>query len=158
MAGLPEGPLELLAAAVTPVVMISATAILVSGVNARYISISERIRTLAREHRDSGTTITRSLIIQREMKIFQDRIWLILWAVRALYLAVSCFVTIALLISITAWRQMIVAATLPLFLLGLLLVITAMTLQLLELSESNRTIQLEIDDVVLKQAGEPKSH
>jgi len=40
-------PLQVLAAAVTPVVMVSATAILISGVNSRYISISDRMRSLA---------------------------------------------------------------------------------------------------------------
>jgi hypothetical protein len=39
-------PLRVLAAAVTPVVMVSAAAILISGVNSRYISISDRMRSL----------------------------------------------------------------------------------------------------------------
>ena len=43
--------LRVLAAAVTPVVLVSAAAILVSTVNARYIAISDRMRSLAQEYR-----------------------------------------------------------------------------------------------------------
>ena len=46
MAGSTEGELlQVLTAAVTPVVLVSATAVLISGVNARYMSASDRIRS-----------------------------------------------------------------------------------------------------------------
>jgi hypothetical protein len=139
--------MQVLTAAVTPVVLVSATAILISGTNARYISISDRIRALAHEYRDLNCIEQRRITISREIVIFQNRLRLVSWAVRALYTAVGAFISDALLISATLWRQMLATATLPLFLLGILLVMLALVCQLLELQSSNRTISLEIGDI-----------
>jgi len=139
--------LQVLTAAVTPVVLVSATAILISGINSRYIAISDRMRALAHEYRDPNCIEQRRSTISHEMVTFQYRIHLISWAVRALYMAVGAFLTEALLISATLWRQMLAKATLPLFLLGILLMMLAIVCQLLELHSSNRTLSLEIRDI-----------
>jgi hypothetical protein len=140
--------MQVLTAAVTPVVLVSATAILISGTNSRYISISDRMRALAHEYRDPNCIEQRRITISREMLTFRHRIHLVSWAVRALYTAVGAFVTDALIISATLWRQMLAAATLPFFLLGIALIVLALVCQLLELQSSNRTISLEISDIV----------
>jgi hypothetical protein len=140
--------MQVLTAAVTPVVLVSATAILISGTNSRYISISDRMRALANEYRDPNCIEQRRMTISREMLTFRHRIHLVSWAVRALYTAVGAFVTDALIISATLWRQMLAAATLPFFLLGISLIVLALVCQLLELQSSNRTISLEISDIV----------
>jgi hypothetical protein len=140
--------MQVLTAAVTPVVLVSATAILISGTNSRYISISDRMRALANEYRDPSCIEQRRITISREMLTFRHRIHLVSWAVRALYTAVGAFVTDALIISATLWRQMLAAATLPFFLLGISLIVLALVCQLLELQSSNRTISLEISDIV----------
>lgn len=144
----PNDSMQVLTAAVTPVVLVSATAILISGTNSRYISISDRMRALAHEYRDPNCIEQRRITISREMLTFRHRIHLVSWAVRALYTAVGAFVTDALLISATLWRQMLAAATLPFFLLGIALIVLALVCQLLELQSSNRTISLEISDIV----------
>jgi hypothetical protein len=144
-------PLQVLAAAVTPVVLVSATAILISGCNSRYISMSDRIRALTHEYRDRSSTERRRAVITRELPTFLRRIRLVAWAVRVLYAAVGCFVTDALLISFTLWRQMLIEATLPLFLLGIALIVIAVICQLLELQLSNRTITVEVSDVLSKR-------
>ena len=139
--------LQVLTAAVTPVVLVSATAILISGTNSRYIAISDRMRALAHEYRDPNCLEQRRSTISQQVLTFRYRIHLISWAVRALYMAVGAFITDALLISATLWRQMLATATLPLFLLGILLLMLAIVCQLLELQSSNRTISLEISDI-----------
>ncbi len=144
----PEGPLQIVAAAVTPVVMVSSTAILISGVNARYIAVSDRIRTLAREARDGGTSAGRIQVIKSQMVVFQRRVYLVSWAIRILYVATALFMTIALLITATPWRTNLETATVPLFLLGIALIMVAITCQILELQASNHTIFLEMQDVV----------
>jgi hypothetical protein len=144
----PNDAMQVLAAAVTPVVLVSATAILISGSNSRYISISDRMRALAHEYRDANCEEQRRITISRQMLTFEYRIHLVSWAVRALYTAVGAFITDALIISATLWRHMLAAATLPLFLLGILLIVLAIVCQLLELQSSNRTISLEISDIV----------
>jgi hypothetical protein len=70
--------------------------------------------------------------------------------VRILYAAVGCFITMALIISATLWRSMLGFATLPLFFLGCLLILTAIVFQLLELQISNQTIKAETQDITGK--------
>src|SRR5579862_9526902 len=131
-------PLKVVATAVTPVVMVSATAILVSGVNSRYISISDRVRSLAREYREADTSGDRRATIRRQMPIFHRRLHLVSWAARLLYAAAGCFVAVALLISMSVSRPVLLRTTLGMFLTGLLLISVAIVLQLLELQQSNR--------------------
>jgi hypothetical protein len=139
--------MQVLTAAVTPVVLVSATAILISGTNSRYISISDRMRALAHEYRDPNCLEQRKTTIFRQLLIFQHRIHLVSWAVRALYMAVGAFIIDALIISATLWRHMLATATLPLFLIGILLMMLAIVCQLLELQSSNRTVSLEVSDI-----------
>jgi hypothetical protein len=139
--------LQVLAAAVTPVVLVSATAILISGVNSRYISIADKMRSLAQEFRTTNCTPARRIGIQGQMKIFKSRIWLVAWAVRVLYAAVACFTATAMVLSATLWKNILENVALPLFALGISMMLAAIILQLLELHLSNRTITLEISDV-----------
>jgi hypothetical protein len=141
-------PLQVVATAVTPVVMVSATAILAAGVNTRYISISDRVRALAREYRETGTSADRRSSIRLQMVIFHRRLRLVSWAARVLYAAAGCFIAVALLISISLSRQTPAGATLLMFLFGLSLTAIAIILQLLELQQSNRTIDIESADVL----------
>jgi len=141
-------PLQIVATAVTPVVMVSATAILAGGVNSRYISISDRVRSLAHEFRDPQTTEARRTAISFQMVIFVRRINLISWSIRMCYTAMACFVLMALVITATAFRQMLIAITVPLFVVGIGFIITAIIFQLLELKASNSTILQEVRDVL----------
>jgi hypothetical protein len=50
-------------------------------------------------------------------------------------------------IGATQWRKTLESITLPIFGLGIFLILTAIICQLLELQLSNRTIALEIRDV-----------
>jgi Protein of unknown function (DUF2721) len=141
-------PLQIVATAVTPVVMVSATAILAGGVNSRYISISDRMRMLAGEFRNPQTTDLRRAVITKQISIFVRRIYLVAWSIRMCYIAMACFVLMALVITATAFRQMLIAVTVPMFILGISFVITAIVLQLLELRASYGTILLEVKDVL----------
>jgi DNA-binding transcriptional regulator YbjK len=153
--------LQVLASAVTPVVLVSATAILISGVNSRHISISDRMRTLSTEYRDVQTNEGRRTMIERQMWMFKKRIHLVSWAIRNLYAAAWCFVAEVLIISATLWRDSLVGATVPLFLVGIVLIMVAIAMQLLELHVSNRTLFLEVGEVMRlgkTERGEDKRH
>jgi hypothetical protein len=139
--------LQVLAAAVTPVVLVSATAILIAGVNSRYIAIADRMRMLAREYRDELCPIARRAVITEEIQTFRKRIVLVAWAVRVLYTAVGCFITDVVIISATAWRSALESATLPFFVLGITLILISIALELIELHISARTIRTEIRDI-----------
>src|SRR2546421_5706165 len=123
-------PLNVVATAVTPVVMVSATAILISGVNSRYIAISDRVRALAGEYRKESTALERCRTIRRQMIVFHRRLHLVSWAARVLYAAVGCFVTVSLLISMSVSKRILQGATLAMFLIGLTLIALAIVLQL----------------------------
>ncbi len=148
-------PLRIVTTAVTPVVMVSATAILLSGVNARYLAVSDRIRNLAHEYRHEEMTPERRVNIQRQMIIFQRRMDLVSWSSRILYLAICCFIFVALLICLSTWRQMLTIVTLPIFGVGIAMVGTAVVLQFLEVQASHSTLSLEAEEVLrdAKNAG-----
>jgi len=147
--------LRVLAAAVTPVVLVSAVAILISIVNARYIAISDRMRSLAQEYRDKTCNPVRLEVIACEMVTFRVRVRLVSWAERMMYAAVGCFVSVALIISTTFWRDVLVAASLPIFTVGILLIMAALVLQLVELQKSNRTLLLDTQDIVRPEKVQP---
>ena len=142
-----DDPLQIVASAVTPVVLVSATAILIGGVNSRHIAIADRIRSLTAEYRNTGTSPERRTGIKRQMPIFKLRIQLATWSIRGLYFASACFVTMALIISATLWRKMLAIATVPLFVLGILSVLFSIVCELWELQEANRTLLREISDL-----------
>jgi hypothetical protein len=142
-----DNPLQVVASAVTPVVLVSATAILISGMNSRYIAIADRVRSLTAEYRNTDTSGERRAGIDRQLPSFQLRVRLVSWAIRALNLATGCFLCMALIISATLWRQMLAIATLPLFVAGILLVIFSLVCELVELKEANRTLFAEISDL-----------
>ena len=142
-----DDPLQLVATAVTPVVLVSATAILISGVNSRYIAIADRIRSLTAEYRNPSTADVRCASIDRQLPKYQIRVRLVSWAIRGLNLAAVCFVAMALIISATLWRKMLAVATVPLFITGILLLMFAIVCELLELQVANRTLAAEIADI-----------
>lgn len=142
-----ENPLQLIASAVTPVVLVSATAILISGVNSRYTSIADRVRSLTAEYRRADTTDTRRASISSQLPKFEIRVRLVSWAIRGLNLATACFVAMALIISATLWREMLAIATVPLFIVGILLLMFAIVCELMELQVANRTLFAEMADI-----------
>jgi hypothetical protein len=141
-------PLQIVATAVTPVVMVSATAILAGVVNTRYISISDRVRMLAHEYREKETPDARKELICSQMGIFHRRVVLVSWSIRMCYMAMALFILMALDITATAFRRNFVAVTVPLFVAGISFLLTAIVLQLMELQSSNRTIAIEVQDVL----------
>ena len=141
-----DNPLQVVASAVTPVVLVSATAILIGGVNARHVAIADRIRSLTAEFRNEATSSARRAGIQKQLPTFQLRIRLASWAISGLYLASACFVTMALIISATLWREMLAAATVPLFIVGIVLLLGSIICELWELQAANRPLFEEISD------------
>lgn len=139
--------LQILAAAVTPVVLVSAAAILISGVNSRYVAIADRMRALAHEFRESSDNVPRREMIAKQMIIFRTRVRLVSWAERTLYVAVACFTSVALMISAMMSRELLAAISVPVFITGLALIMIAISLQLLELQFANLTLEIETGDI-----------
>ncbi len=142
-----QGPLALVASAVTPVVMVSATAILISGVNSKHISLADRLRNLTAEYRSPATTERRRQNILAQTMVFQRRLRLATIAHMSLYAATACFIVMVLVISLTPIRQAFVAVTLPFFLAGVILLFTAVVTEIIELRSAAKTVALELSSL-----------
>jgi len=142
-----QDPLRVVTAAVTPVVMISASAILISGINSKHQSLSDRVRGLATEFRNANATAARKKNIVSQIRFFRRRLRFVAIAHVSLYCATACFVAMVMVISVTVKISTLVAATLPFFMAGVVLLMIAVGFEIRELRMSSETMALELKDV-----------
>ena len=142
-----EDPLRVVTAAVTPVVMISASAILISGINSKHQALSDRVRGLAAEFRETDTSMVRKENILDQIRFFRRRLRYVAIAHISLYCATACFVAMVMVISFTIRVSTLVAATLPFFMAGVVLLLIAVGFEIRELRMSNETMRLELSDI-----------
>jgi hypothetical protein len=138
--------LESLTAAVAPVVMVSAAGLLFNGVQTKNLHLSDRIRSLAAEHRDSATTPDRQAQVLEQLPLFDKRIRLNQRSLEMIYVAIVSFVIASLLLASTLWigpPVLPIVVTL-IFLGGVAALILALCLEFGEMWISLRTIQIEI--------------
>ena len=131
-----------IAAAVTPVVMISANAILIGAISSKHQAMSDRLRVLTAEWRTGNVTPARREAIRTQVRLFRTRI---AWVSRAhflLYVATACFIAMVMAIALR-----IDVLSLPLLLAGVLLMLTAIVLELLDLRKAEATIEVESREV-----------
>jgi hypothetical protein len=132
-----------IAAAVTPVVMISANAILIGAISAKHQAMSDRLRGLTAEWRTTGVTALRREAIQMQVSIFEQRV---AWLGRAhtlLYLAAALFIAMVLAIA-----MQFDSLSLPLLLSGMSLMLVAIMLELADLGKARETLRIESRDVI----------
>jgi hypothetical protein len=140
--GATETTMAAIAAAVTPVVMISANAILISAISSKHQSMSDRLRILTAEWRSPGASGSRRDSIRVQVQLFALRIAWISRAHFLLYVATACFIAMVPAIALSLqWLS------LPLLLGGVILMLMAILLELLDLTKANATIDLESRDV-----------
>ena len=140
--------MQVLATAVTPVVLISATAIMIGGVNSRYMALADRVRALTHESRAPETTPHRREHIGRQLPIFHKRVQCVSRALSCLYAAIVFLVCVTLFLSATFWREVLAYITVPLFFAGVSLILIALVFELLELRAGNRTLSIEMEEVL----------
>jgi hypothetical protein len=142
----PLGPAQTtmaaIAAAVTPVVMISANAILIGAISSKHQAMSDRLRILTAEWRNPGTSPARRDSIRAQVQMFTLRIAWISRAHFLLYVATACF--LAMVLGIALALPML---SLPLLLGGVILMLMAIFLELLDLRKARATIDLERGDI-----------
>jgi len=142
-----EDPLRDVTAAVTPVVMISASAILISGINSKHQSLSDRVRGLAAEYGLAASTTVRKENIRKQIAFFRRRLRYVYTAHVSLYCATDCFVAMVMVISFMAKASALVSATLPFFMAGVVLILVAVGFEIRELRMSSQTMLLELFDI-----------
>lgn len=137
-----------ISAAVTPVVMISATAILISAITTKHQSMSDRLRALTAEWRDADTPASRREAIVQEVRLFDTRLRWVTWSHILLYLASACFIAMVLVIAMSPSLEELSGTSLRLLIAGVALMFVGILLELLDLARARATVRLEVKDIL----------
>lgn len=137
----------LVSLAATPVVLITATAILLSGFSAKYGNISDRLRSLTAEHRHADTPQARHLVLRFQIRIFRQRVSM-MWAASAcLSSALLLFVGTVLSVIFSARATQLGLAGAAFLVAGLTLIGLAVVLELYELRLARLAVDGELADI-----------
>ncbi len=137
---------DILTTAVAPIVMVSAAGLLFNGVQTKNLHLSDRIRGLMREVRNSETTPDRREQVLAQLVYFDRRMRLSQHALELIYLAILCFVVTSLLLTTVLWASrpvwpVVIAAV---FVAGVAVLIGALVLEFVEMWLSLQTIKIEM--------------
>jgi len=136
-----------IAAAVTPVVMISANAILIGAISSKHQSMSDRLRALTAEYRNPDTPAERRAAIAPQVRLFDERLRWVTWSHIVLYAATAFFILMVIDIAISAsvedWKDISVAMLIA----GVTLMFTGIVLELFDLAKARRTVRIELKDI-----------
>ena len=146
---LSSGLLQLISAAVTPVVMISACATLILGINAKHSGTADRVRQLTMQFRANGNTAERQENLIDQIRIFYRRFLITRAALWILYAAVTTFIADVLYILLSQ-KHILMSdnAALGLFMLGVVLMLLAVLMEFLEIKLSKQSLFLEVEDIL----------
>jgi hypothetical protein len=145
--GQAQGTMAAIAAAVTPVVMISANAILIGTISAKHQGMSDRVRALTAESRDPATSAARRDAIHAQVRLFRGRIAWISRSHQILYVATVFFLAMVMVIALSPVIQTWADFSVPLLLGGVALMLIAIVLELLDLRKARASIEAETGDV-----------
>jgi uncharacterized protein DUF2721 len=137
-----------ISAAVTPVVMISANAILISAISAKHQSMSDRLRALTAEWRNVATPVARRDSIAAQLRLFDERLRWVTWSHIVLYAATACFIAMVIVIALSPSLEALSGASLWLLIAGVLLMFVGIVLELLDLAKARNTAGLEVEDII----------
>lgn len=142
--------LNLISTAVTPIVLISATAILLSNHTNKYNNISTQMRALTHEYRDKATSEARRATLRRQVNFYQRRIHAMWVASICLYSSLLCFLATVLsllVISATSLSRLGLVGEISLC-AGLTLLFVTVICELVEVRLAVHTSQEEMFDVL----------
>ena len=137
-----------ISAAVTPVVMISANAILISAISSKHQSMSDRLRALTSEWRNEATPVPRREAIADQVRLFDKRLRWITWSHIILYTATACFIAMVIVIAASPTLEELSGASLVLLMAGVALMFVGILLELLDLAKARNTVGLELKDIL----------
>ena len=137
-----------ISAAITPVVMISANAILISAITAKHQSMADRLRALTAEWRNAATPVTRREVIAGQLRLFDKRLRWITWSHIILYVATACFIAMVIVIALSPALEALSGTSLALLIAGGALMFVRILLELLDLGKARATVALDIKDVI----------
>jgi hypothetical protein len=145
--GLPDTQAAI-SAAVTPVVMISANAILISAISSKHQSMSDRLRALTAEWRSADTPENRRKVIAHQLRLFDQRLRWVTWSHIVLYTATACFIVMVMVIAASPALEALSGASLGFLIAGVTLMFAGILLELFDLAKARTTVGLELEDVI----------
>ena len=138
---------SLIGAAVAPVVLISAAAILLSGYSAKYGSVSERMRDLTGEYRRADTADARKTLIKTQLLLFRRRI-VAVWAASALLsFALLLFLGTVFSVIVSTHAARLGWVGVGCLVCGLTLMVAAVSMELYEIRLARLTTDAELSDI-----------
>lgn len=138
---------QMITAAVAPVVLVSAAAILLGSINTRYTSLSSQFRMLTAEHRDPGTAEKRRRHISVQISLFYWRINAVWISILFLSLSIVLFIASILVLFVEAQRRSADSIALWLIGIGLVCMALSLVLEVAEIVFGRRTLCAEMADV-----------
>jgi hypothetical protein len=139
---MPENLIGAVQAALTPVVLISAAAILAGGVSQKHADLGGRIRTLMSELRKPHLAEARRQNLRAQLELFRKRTRYAQRAHLCLYGSVLPFVTMMAVLLFGASPRVAVV----LLFVGVALLTGAIVSEIRELSLAGRSIELAMED------------
>jgi len=138
---------DVIATAVAPIVMVSATGLLFLGVQTKNIHLADRVRDLMREYREAISCQDKEHreALRAQIVLLEKRIRLSHRALELLYGAIVSFVTTTLLLAIAPWIGHTVVpspVTAGIFILGIASLLLALVLEFLEMRAGLSTIAI----------------
>jgi len=138
---------SLISAAVAPVVLVSAAALLLSGYSAKYGNISDRMRDLTGEYRRADTTEARRALLKRQLLLFRRRI-IAVWAASALLsFALLLFLGTVISVIVSTHEARLGWVGAGCLVCGLLLMAGAIMLELYEIRLARLAVDAELSDI-----------
>jgi hypothetical protein len=138
--------------ALTPVVMITVTALAANGMSTKHSQLGSLMRSMTAELRDGATRDHRRRSILAQLRYFHLRLRLAHAAHVLIYVASLVFVLLVILLTLERAHGLGDAL---LFVVGLVCLFGAIALVIIELAIANRTMTLELNDTVGQPAPTP---
>lgn len=139
--------MSLISAAVAPVVLISAVAILFSGLTAKHSHLADQIRQLTTEFRHEGTCSDRRRAIKHQLRLFERRINCLWVANSCLSLAILSFVVTVLFVVASQRTAQLGLFGIAAMLTGLIFLIVALSFETFEIALGRASLVLETHDI-----------
>jgi hypothetical protein len=139
--------IQTIGSAVGPAALITTTAILLSGYTSKYSGISDQLRRMTAEYRNSGTEAARRLSLKGQLRLFHKRINALWAASTLLSLALIAFIVTVLTVLLSAQESRLGPMSVGTLLVGLILVAGAVGLELYEIGLARLTVAGELADI-----------
>lgn len=141
-------PLQQIAAAVTPAVMVSACGLIALGLDNQTARMANRLRDLAREWRELSGASARRVVLARQVEVLDRRHGLYSRALLLNYGALFAFVVTSLLWLAQGWLPLPSALPVLVFAAGVVMLGAMAVLVIASIQQARSTLRLEAREVL----------